>query len=95
MYFLVLSKMQLIVVKIFELLKSLCPLNLEIRLKIVELIAAMLYKGHYFYLQDTVKKDLVRLVIDELNTSYVAMEDCFSEKRITKKFATKTKKIFA
>ena len=85
--------MELIVNRLFLMLKQQCPLNLEIKLKVFELIAAMLYKGYYFYLQDLIKKDLIRLVVDELNTSYVLTEDCFNEKRMIKKFASKTKKI--
>jgi hypothetical protein len=68
-------------------------LNLDIKIKAVELLATILYRGYFLLLKKESKQDFFKFVIDELNSAYALTESAYAEKRMYKKFEVKSKKI--
>lgn len=67
-------------------------LNLDIKVKCFELLAAFLYKGYLPLLKDYAPgKDLFKFLIDELNTAQTLTMGVLPESKYRKKYAAKIK----
>ncbi|CDW72650.1 heat repeat-containing protein 5b [Stylonychia lemnae] len=83
------GRIEKILEKVVTLLKSNGLLNLNIKIKCIEILASLVYKGyinvikHYF---TTVKKeDFLSFLLDQINMTYEVSQQAYQETRLLKK----------
>lgn len=71
-------------------------LNLDVKIKCIELLATFIYRGFYTVIKEIMAKektDMIKFFIDELNTANQLLQKPFSDLRMKKKLYEKTRVI--
>ena len=72
-------------------------LNLEVKIKCIELLASFIYKGYFSLVKSisklTLKQELVHLMLNQMNNSYELAESSYSDIKIRKKIHQSQKRM--